>query len=175
MIEPPAPRRKIHALLIGVDCYLPNRLPDGSSYPSLGGCVRDVKRIETFLRTSLGLTDGDITMLTASNQPGSREPAEPKEQWPTYENMVRAFRELTEKAQPGEQVYIHYSGHGGRSRTAYPRLKGESGLDESLVPTDIGNSEARYLRDLEVAYLVNEMTKKGLVVTLVFDDCHSGG
>lgn len=168
-------KSKLHALLIGVDCYLPNRLPGGGSYPSLGGCVRDVKHVETFLRTRLGLTDADITTLTASNRPGSREPAEPKEQWPTYENMVRAFQELTERAQPGEQVYVHYSGHGGRSRTAYPDLKGESGLDESLVPTDIGTSEARYLRDLEVAFLIRQMTQKGLVVTLVFDDCHSGG
>lgn len=30
------------ALLIGIDCYLPNRLPDGSYYPSLRGCVRDI-------------------------------------------------------------------------------------------------------------------------------------
>src|SRR5215204_6483750 len=111
MPKPSALRRKIHALLIGVDCYLPNTLPDGGSYPSLGGCVRDIKHIETFLRNSLGLTDDDITTLTASNQSGSHEPAEPKKQWPTYENMVRAFKKLTEKAQPGEQVYIHYSGH----------------------------------------------------------------
>ena len=29
-----------HALLIGIDCYMPNMLPCGASYSSLGGCVR---------------------------------------------------------------------------------------------------------------------------------------
>ena len=65
--------------------------------------------------------------------------------------MVNAFKKVTDMAQPGDQVYIHYSGHGGRATTAYPELKGDDGLDETLVPLDIGNSEARYLRDIELA------------------------
>ena len=88
--------------------------------------------------------------------------------------MVRAFRDLTGRAKPGDQVYIHYSGHGGRARTAYPDLK-SNGLDEALVPCDIGNSEARYLRDIELAHLLEELVVKGLAVTLVLDSCHSGG
>ncbi|HEY9812460.1 MAG TPA: caspase family protein, partial [Candidatus Sericytochromatia bacterium] len=70
---------------------------------------------------------------------------------------------------------IHYSGHGGRAATIYPNQKGEDGVDESLVPTDIGNSEARYLRDLELAQLLQDMVDKGLVVTVALDSCHSGG
>jgi hypothetical protein len=114
--------------------------------------------------------------LTASNNAdGSIEPPEPKDQWPTYENMVAKFKEITEKAQPQDRVYIHYSGHGVRAATIHPNLKGEDGVDESLVPTDIGNSEARYLRDLELAQLLQDMVDKGLVVTVVLDSCHSGG
>lgn len=166
--------RKLYALLIGVDCYLPNRLPDGGSYPSLGGCVRDINHVESFLRGRLGLGDGQIIKLTATNT-GAAEPPEPREHWPTYENMVAAFKRIIEMAQPGEQVYVHYSGHGGRSTTSFTKLKGENGLDESLVPTDIGNSEARYLRDVEMAHLLKQMTNKGLIVTLILDSCHSGG
>ncbi len=40
---------------------------------------------------------------------------------------------------------------------------------------DIGNTEARYLRDIELAKLLNDMAKKGLIVTAVLDSCHSGG
>jgi hypothetical protein len=167
-------RRKLYALLIGVDCYLPNRLPDGGFYPSLGGCVRDINLVEGFLKSRLGLLDAQIVKLTATSR-GTGTPPEPREQWPTYENMVRAFKKITDTAQAGEQVYVHYSGHGGRSVTAFPKLKGANGLDESLVPTDIGNTEARYLRDIEIAHLLKRMTDKGLVVTLVFDSCHSGG
>jgi hypothetical protein len=165
---------ELHALLIGVDCYLPNRLPDGSYYPSLGGCVRDINHVENFLTKVLGLSGSRITKLTASNN-GSETPPEPEAEWPTYDNMVKAFKNLIENAGEGDQVYIHYSGHGGRTVTSFTELKGPNGLDESLVPTDIGRRGTRYLRDVEIAHLIRQMVDKGLIVTLVFDSCHSAG
>ncbi len=165
----------LYALLIGIDCYLPHQLSDGSCYKSLNGCVRDINHVEAFLKNRLQVPQTQILKLTASNVEGSTEPSEPKELWPTYENMVAKFQEITEKAQPLDQVYIHYSGHGGRATTIYQNLKGEDGIDESLVPTDIGNSKTRYLRDLELAKLLENMVDQGLVVTVVLDSCHSGG
>lgn len=164
-----------HALLIGIDCYLPNKLPEGASYKSLNGCVRDINHVEAFLKTTLKLPASQIMKLTASNSEGLNEPSESKDLWPTYENIVRKFNELIEKAQPQDQVYIHYSGHGGRAPTISPEIKGEKGIDEGLVPVDIGNSNARYLRDMEIAALLQKMADKQLVVTLVLDSCHSGG
>jgi len=55
MAESSPLNRKLHALLIGIDCYLPNRQPDGSYYPSLGGCIRDINHVEIFLTKTLGL------------------------------------------------------------------------------------------------------------------------
>ena len=172
----------VYALLIGVDCYLPNLLPDGGWYPSLGGCVRDIGYVEEFMRRRLGLKDEHILKLTAT-YPGplpapqhhDYKPTEPSEQWPTYQNMVAKFKAITELARSGDQVYVHYSGHGGRATTTYLDLKGEKGLDETLVPLDIGNSEARYLRDVELAHLLKTMVEKGLIVSVVLDSCHSGG
>jgi hypothetical protein len=161
------------ALLIGIDCYLPNQLPEGDSYPSLGGCVRDITMVEDFLRRKLGATGENILMLTSSVTRWW-EPVEPPDRWPTYGNMVKAIRELTEAASPGDQVYIHYCGHGGRVPTRFPELKGADGLDETLVPMDIGRTSARHLRDIELAYLLKKMAEKGLLVTLVLDCCHSG-
>jgi Caspase domain len=163
-----------YALLIGVDCYLPNRLPDNSFYPSLRGCVRDIAHVEEFLQRQLEIPPERILKLTATNT-GATQPPERPDQWPTYENMLAAFKKLTDMAQPGDQVYIHYSGHGGRTPTSHPDLKGPGELDESLVPTDIGKPEARYLRDIELAYLLQTMVDKGLIVTVVLDSCHSGG
>lgn len=174
MADSHAPNSKLYALLIGVDCYLPNRLPDGGYYPSLGGCVRDINHVESFLKDRLGLPTGQIIKLTATDT-GTETPLEAKEVWPTYKNIVEGFKRIMEMAREGEQVYIHYSGHGGRSVTSFPKLKGANGLDESLVPTDIGNSEARYLRDIEIAHLLKQMSDKGIIVTLVLDSCHSGG
>jgi hypothetical protein len=166
-------RPALHALVIGCDFYMPNATPEGS-YPSLHGCVRDATRVEEFLRQRAGLTDDRLVRLT-STQGAAGSPAEPPDRRPTYENIVAGFRALTSRARPGDHVYIHYSGHGGRCPTIVPKVKGKEGRDEALVPVDIGNSAARYVRDVEVAKLLKEMTDKGLVVTVVFDCCHSGG
>jgi hypothetical protein len=161
----------LHALLIGIDCYLPNRFPNGDSFPSLSGSVRDIEQVEAFLRNDLDRPPCRVLKLTASRGPGD-EPTEERGRWPTYENMVTAFRELTRGAEPGDQVYIHYAGHGGRAAPMFPEIKA---FDEGLVPCDIGGSEARYLRGAEIAVLLREMVEKRLGVTVVFDCCHAGG
>jgi hypothetical protein len=161
------------ALLIAADFYLPNLLAEGT-YPNLAGCVRDVEHVEEFLRRRLGLTDAHLVKLTSTDT-GAGQPKEPPERRPTYENMVNAFKKVTQMASRGDQVYIHYSGHGGRTPTIVPKLKGPLGLDEALVPIDIGNQAARYLRDVEIAKLLKIMVDKGLLVTVVLDSCHSGG
>jgi hypothetical protein len=165
---------QLHALLIAADYYLSNLLPEGS-YPSLQGCVRDIQHVELFLKSRLGLANANLIKLTASNVKGSSKPVEPVEEWPTYVNMVNGFKTLTARAQPGDQAYIHYSGHGGRTPTVIPWEKGPRALDESLVPIDIGDSSARYLRDIELGKLLKDMAAKGIMVTIVLDSCHSGG
>lgn len=163
-----------YALLIGVDFYYPGQLPGGGYYPTLGGCVRDINHVEAYLTQRLNLPSSHIFKLSATASSPS-QPVERPEQLPTYENMVAQFKQLTTLAQQGDYVYIHYSGHGGRTTTNYPTLKGQNGIDEALVPTDIHRTNARYLRDVELYYLLQAMVDKGLVVTLVLDSCHSGG
>jgi hypothetical protein len=162
-----------YALLIGINYYFPNTLPNGSSYKSLRGCVRDINQVEDFLK-QLPTPPNEIVKLTASN-PENNSPVEPPEQLPTYENIIKSFQHITQIAKPGDRIYIHYSGHGGQATTIYPEYKGESGQDETLVPTDIGSENGRYLRDLEFAYLLQQMVDKQLQVTVVLDSCHSGG
>lgn len=163
-----------YALLIGIDCYLPGQLPGGIYYPNLGGCVRDIAHIEDFLKSQLNMAESHIIKLCASAM-GAPKPSEPPDRWPTYENMVAAFKQLTETAQAGDHVYVHYSGHGGRAKTLAPDQKGPDGIDEALVPTDIHSSEARYLRDIELAVIFRRMVKKGIRLGVVLDSCHSGG
>ncbi|MEO6862192.1 MAG: caspase family protein [Microcoleus sp.] len=164
-----------YALLIGINFYFPHRLPDGNCYKNLRGCVQDINHVETYLKDTFHLTPDQIIKLTATASDNPNQPQEPPELLPTYENIVAKFKELTAKAQPQDRVYIHYSGHGGRAKTIFEDVKGSMGLDEALVPTDIGQPNSRYLRDLEFAKLLEEMVAKDLVVTLVLDSCHSGG
>jgi caspase domain-containing protein len=166
-----------HALLMGINCYLPNELPNGLYYKSLWGCVGDVNRVEAFLRENLHVPGEHITKLTSSRPIEGSEPPEPRSQWPSYENIVNAFKRLTNVAQEGDQVFIHYSGHGGRTLTTeqFKDIKGPGGLDEVLVPMDLGDSEGRYLRDTELHFLIQKMVEKKLYVTIVLDSCHAGG
>jgi hypothetical protein len=170
----PASTPDLYALLIAIDAYLPNRLPDGSSYRNLGGCVRDITHVETFLQTMRNVPADRILKLTASINPDDiTQPLELPEHLPTRQNIIDQFRKLGEIAPSGAQVYIHFSGHGGRAKTIFPDIKGDTAIDEGLVPTDIGTSQ--YLRDLELAQLLKELADRGLTVTLVLDCCHSGG
>jgi hypothetical protein len=162
----------LHVLLIGIDYYFPNPL-----YSSLGGCVRDINHVEDFLlRKVKGISADNILKLTSSrSNSDSSKPAESEERWPTYANIKNAFNKIIEAAKAGDQVYIHYAGHGGRIRTLLTKTKGPNAFDETLVPTDIDNPQTRHLRDIEIAALLKRMLDNKLIVTLVIDSCHSGG
>lgn len=163
-----------HALLIGIDNYKPNPW-----YKSLQGCVRDINLVDDFLKQILQPPPQQIYKLLSSNPDNAvlldLRAAEEPNVLPTYANIVNAFEQITEQAQPDDLVYIHYSGHGGRAITLFEELKGAGQMDESIVPLDIGDRQGQYLRDVELATLLKRMTDKGLVVTIVLDSCHSGG
>jgi hypothetical protein len=166
----------LYALLIGIDCYLPNKRSGTPNSMNLSGCVRDINRVEEFLRNRLALPDSHILKLTSTGT-SEAAPAEPAEKWPTRENIVAAFEWLGSVAGPGDHVYIHYSGHGGRVKTPlrFQHIKGGDGFDEALVPSDYSYEEDKFLRDFELANILREYVERELVVTVVLDSCHSGG
>ena len=170
----------LYALLIGINFYFPNRLSDGSSYGYLDGAVNDIEDVEKFLLRQPQKPD-KLYKLTATSAKraslmDSPKPKESAANLPTYANIIKSFDEITKNAKEGDLVYIHYSGHGGRAKSIYPREIKSNGIDEALVPTDIGSKEdGQYIRDLELAVLLKRMVDKGLVVTVILDSCHSGG
>ena len=161
-----------YALLIGIDKYELN-----PHFPDLRGCVPDIDLVDDYLCNELKIDQDNIWKLTSPFEETyvmSSYRSARKEAKPTYSNIVKAFKEITEKAKSKDQVYIHYSGHGGQAKTIFPELKGEKQIDETLVPMDIGD-KGRYLRDVEITTLLKRLTDKGCIVTVVFDSCHSGG
>ena len=168
-----------YALLIGINFYFPNRLFDNSEYENLDGAVNDINDVEQFLLQQPKKPD-KIYKLTATSAKRTTfldppKPIEAAADLPTYANIIQSFDEITKQAKAGDKVYIHYSGHGGRAKSIYPKNIKSNGIDETLVPTDIGLKEGQYIRDLELAVLLKRMVDKGLIVTLVLDSCHSGG
>jgi hypothetical protein len=160
----------LHALLIGIDHYQPNPY-----YKCLQGAVRDIDKVAGYLEKSLQIPSERITRLTSplpDNNTLSDDRAARQEIPPTYDNIVKSFNYITETAQAKDLVYIHYSGHGGRPKTIFPDLKGVGQYDESLVPMDVGD-DGYYLRDVEMATLLKRMTDKSLIITVIFDSCHT--
>jgi hypothetical protein len=168
--EPPV----VHALLVGIDDYSRGAGRDDALYRSLRGCVRDILEVERFLLLDASVPRARITRLLAPAGASGTEAAEPAT-LPTYANIVAAWRAIIEAAQPGDLLYIHYAGHGGRARTLFPAIKRDGKLDESIAPCDINDRAAgKYLRDVEIAALLTRSANKGVLTTLVLDCCFSG-
>lgn len=164
----------LHALLVGIDRYEPPRLLDGGRIPSLQACVHDVERMEELLSAEPVALPAERIRKLISPQPWSGLALPSREELPTYGNLVRELEALCDRAGEGDQVLIHYSGHGARLPTVAPSKKGVRGKDECLVPCDVG-SEGNFLRDVELYEILRRLAGRGVRTTLILDCCHSGG
>ena len=163
----PAMARENYALLIGA-----------SQYPSLDqkywlkGPANDVTLVRSYLTTSAPVPfAADHVAVLADGVEGSAAP--------TLTAIRAEFAALAEKVQPGDFVYLHFSGHG----TQAPALDPDSeldGLDELFLPTDIGPWEdstaavQNGLVDDEIGQMIDTLRGRGADVWAVFDSCHSG-
>lgn len=93
----------------------------------LKGCINDVKRMHACLIQRFGFSDDDITVLIDTDDSYTQ---------PTGKNVRKALSDLIRSAEPGDILFVHYSGHG----TRLPAETGEdddTGYDECIVPTDM--------------------------------------
>jgi hypothetical protein len=151
------------AVIIGIN-YYPEHY-DGC----LKGCVRDAEATRLYLEEAIEI-NADIVVLAASTPSvHGLPPPEKPEVWPTYVNVIAQLKRIIDKAECGDRVYIHYSGHGTKllSRDKRPEL--------ALVLLDEGGCKSRSLRSVYLAKALREMVEKKLYVTLVLDCCFSGG
>ena len=101
----------------------------------------------------------------------------------SHQAIVSSIRTwLIGTTQPGDIVFLHYSGHGSQAPdtdTPDNPIVGDeiSGLDQTLVPSDYVSMQdpSRDIRDDEIGILLKELDKKSpSQVFLSFDTCHSG-
>lgn len=153
------------AILIGISFYKERPLK---------GCVRDVELLKDYLEK--GSTPVRIVTLTATapENSDSCHPTEKPDSWPTYDNVASCLEKTAAQAKPGDFVYIHYSGHGTQTEgtSEYSNSNQNTG-DLALVLFDLAKG-SRYLPGQKLASMLNNMVKKGLLVTLVLDCCFSG-
>jgi hypothetical protein len=150
-----------HALIIAVGDY-----PIDGGWPSISS-KNDISHIENALKI-LGFDPANISKVIDGEA--------------TREGILKAFESLTKKIKPGDNVFIHFSGHG-------QQVMDDNGdeidqLDEAIVPYNSpvdyveGFNEGQFLiRDDLISKLTNKIRKKcsasGQLI-LILDSCHSG-
>ncbi|KAK8919364.1 Metacaspase-4 [Platanthera zijinensis] len=135
----------------------------GCNYPGskmeLKGCVNDVHRMRRSLVDFLGFNDSDITVLIDTDDSHIQ---------PTGVNIRRAINRLVRSANPGDELFVHYSGHGARLPVE-PEEDDSTGYHECIVPTDMNLILDEDFRDFA------DKLPAGCRITFVADSCNSGG
>ncbi len=109
--------------------------------------------------------------ILADDVDGGREP--------TLASIVETLDDMAEKAEPGDFLYLQFSGHGFQQTAADPSSELD-GLDEIFLPKDTGRWVDRtqgmpnVLVDDVVGDALDRIREKGAFVWVVFDSCHSG-
>lgn len=151
-IVPPGSTGRRRAILIGIN-YV-------GQQGQLSGCHNDVRNIKNYLVQAQGFNENEMLILMDD---GQHNP-------PTKRNIEDAFKRIVEYSQPGDVVFIHYSGHGGQ--VVDTSGDEDDGYDETLIPVDF-RTAGQIIDDDILTMLVKPM-RAGVTCTVLMDCCHSG-
>ena len=138
------------ALLIGINKYDPSLNAD------LNGCVNDVENMYEILTKTYGFPHDNVRMLTDYRATG--------------EAMFARMEWLLSHTIPGDELVLHYSGHGSQIRDRDGDELNDY-LDEILCPTDLDWDKP--FTDDDISWLFNKKAD-GVFLTFICDSCHSG-
>jgi len=144
------------ALLIGSNY---RRMPDAE----LKACHDDVRSIKDFLVNVYGFPESPNLMTVLMD--------DRKHKPPTHSNMTEAFKQISEQSQPGDAVFVMFTGHGCRILDSPIDETAES-YDEALIPSD--HEESGIIRDTLFFKTLLAPMRKGVTVTCIIDCCHTG-
>mmetsp|Transcript_16560 Transcript_16560/g.38255 ORF Transcript_16560/g.38255 Transcript_16560/m.38255 type:complete len:1088 (-) Transcript_16560:115-3378(-) len=158
-IEPPAARptrppvRKAVTIGINYLCLEPGK-------GRLSGCINDSDTMIGVLKDVFGFQENQIHRL--------RDDA--PDMMPTKANMLQAFQWLTQGAEAGDELFLHYSGHGGQKEdTTHEEADGK---DETLIPCDF--QTAGQITDDQLYSILVQALPRGVRMWVILDCCHSG-
>ncbi|KAH8898244.1 peptidase C14 [Thozetella sp. PMI_491] len=150
------PRKK--ALIIGINYF-------GSQH-ELKGCINDAMNVQQFLVNERGFSDSQNDMVILTDDPQN----EGTPYYPTGENLMAAFKWLTSYNQPGDILWLSYSGHGGQVRDTDGDR--ESGFDDTICPVDF--EQTGQIPSTTLHQTIVSPMHPGARLTILFDCCHSG-
>lgn len=122
----------------------------------LSGCINDVQNIQKYLEKHYSI---DKIKVMTDHCKGRL--------YPNKRNIIRQLKWLAKDAKAGDNLYFHYSGHGGQTYD-YDGSE-EDGKDECIYPIDCKIITDDHLNN----YLVDPLPA-GVKLVCVIDACHSG-
>lgn len=155
---------KKRALLIGINYF-------GTSC-ELNGCHNDVDQVHRLLLL-LGFNESDIIVMKDDKKdPNHQHPLRP-----TRDHILTEMKKLVDVTGAGDELFIHYSGHGSYIYSRYSDIDGDGKLeqdekdqkDETICPVD-----NTLIVDDELHLLLVEKLNKDAKLRAIFDCCHSG-
>lgn len=135
-----------HALIMAIGEYQ-------GSIPALKGVAFDVASATEIARR-MGVPAGNIRTLRDGEL--------------TLDGMRRALDELEGRLGGGDQVFIYYSGHGGRQ--LLPEAGAGERCAESLISID-----GQGFTDVEMEERLRRVAQRAQKTIVLIDACHSGG
>lgn len=136
-----------YGLLIGIN-YI-------GTQNQLNGCINDTINIKNYLITHRGYMEENIILMNDNTDIK-----------PTYDNIIKAINELTEKSNQSDEIFFHYSGH-GVSINDFSNDETDN-MDECIVPLDHKIITDDILRNI----LINKISSPHAIC--IIDACHSG-
>lgn len=114
-IVPPGSGKR-RAMIIGIN-YV-------GQQGQLQACHNDAENVKDYLIKAQGFREEEMLILKDDG----------KHMMPTKQNIMDGFTRLTQYSQPGDVVFVSFSGHGGR--VVDTSGDEEDGYDESIIPVD---------------------------------------
>lgn len=136
------------ALIIGFN-YRGTRCP-------LQGCWNDVRNIYNFL-SSRGYSKTNIQTLIDINEIHGKD------------KVIERMIDFMEKVEPGDQVFFHFSGHGGQLPDEGGEIDEKDGFDECIYADDL-----EPIRDDDLNQILIGCLPEGATLIAILDCCHSG-
>ncbi len=133
-----------HALILTISQYT-------SDMPGLPGVRHDIDNAREISRR-MGIREANMRFY--------------KDNELTYSGINKAFDELEQRVRQGDQVFVYYSGHGGRALVQDPNER----CAEGLVATD-----GLLFFDFELEKRLKRLGEQASRLVVMIDACHSGG
>lgn len=123
-------------------------------------CANDAKQLKKTCVKHLGVAENDVAVFN--------------DQLVTYDNVRAVFKELARVSKAGDEIFIFWTGHGGRAAATSEYQSSDSQMN-FLVPYDGDTNDVYNTMITENAFgqWINELN--GRKIALFLDACHSGG